>query len=217
MSKKYPRRWFVNQIEKYLVRISYNKRSFVWFRRHFNDCFPNGFPVVWIQPQITSLWFYTGCDVYSDHTRINKIFKEDSSLPGCTAACWMSDSCRHSERSNGLGLTKSENKCIGSVKTLTTIYDSTGCKNAKDLSLYQHHSHKFKTQRNSSFKITTDLLYKWAGLDSELTWSHIMKTPSFFPLRAFWNELQILSVPTNALLYILHILILTCSRTSLVV
>lgn len=100
------------------------------------------YSVLWIQPQMVSPWFHNGCDVYSDHTRINKIFNEDSRLPGCTAACWMSDSYRL--RSNGLGLTYSVNECIGSVKTLVTIYDSTGYKTAKALRLYQHRSDKFK-------------------------------------------------------------------------
>lgn len=102
--------------------------------------------VVWIQPQIMSLWFHKGCDVYSDHIWINKIFNEDSSLPGCTAACWMLESFRLSERSNGLWVTYSVNKCIGYVKTLVIIYDLTGCKRAKDLSLYQHRTDKFKTR-----------------------------------------------------------------------
>jgi hypothetical protein len=40
-------------------------------------------------------------------------------------------------------LTYSVNKYIGSVKTLVNIYYSTGCKNAKDLSLDQYRSDKF--------------------------------------------------------------------------
>ena len=44
MSKRYPRRWFVKQIEKYWVRISYNKYSIVWFGWHFNYRFPTGMP-----------------------------------------------------------------------------------------------------------------------------------------------------------------------------
>jgi hypothetical protein len=60
----------------------------------------------------------------------------------------------------------SENKCIGSVKTLVTIYDSTGCKNAKDLSLYQHRSDNFKTREK--FKV---LKLRLVCCTSEQVWT----------------------------------------------